>query len=360
MTDFTWRDGERLIRFRRGAVDEAESLAAGAGLTDFALLTTERAAGSAPALVAAADGVVHVPPGKVDEVSAALLGQVDDRDLVALGGGRVIDTAKAIAGAGAAGARRVPTTLSGAEMTPFHRMPAGVEGAQLVRPALVVADPDLMASQPARAAGRQRDERAGARARGALHAARQPGGRRGGPAGRVPARRGAWATTRPTATRRRSARCSPGTRPAPAGFAVHHAVCQTIVRVAGTPHAQTNAVMLPHSARLMAGRAPAALGRLCGGARRAGSRPGAAAGRGCRARRAHRLTRGCRSWGRGRSTWRRWPRRRPAIRRWPTRRTRRARPRSPAWCAARSELTCPPGRVGSPRWPGLSKARWLW
>ena len=35
----------------------------------------------------------------------------------------------------------VPTTLSGAELTPFHRMPAGVSEFRLVRPALVVADP---------------------------------------------------------------------------------------------------------------------------------------------------------------------------------------------------------------------------
>jgi alcohol dehydrogenase class IV len=43
------------------------------------------------------------------------------------------------------------------------------------------------------------------------------------------------------------------------GIAVHHAICQTIVRTAGTPHAETNAVMLPHSARLMEPRAPEAL-----------------------------------------------------------------------------------------------------
>jgi maleylacetate reductase len=43
------------------------------------------------------------------------------------------------------------------------------------------------------------------------------------------------------------------------GIAVHHAVCQTLVREAGTPHAETNAVMLPHSAELMTPRAPAAL-----------------------------------------------------------------------------------------------------
>ena len=48
---------------------------------------------------------------------------------MALGGGRVVDTAKAIAGAGEGVCAAVPTTLSGAEMTPFHRTPAGAEGA---------------------------------------------------------------------------------------------------------------------------------------------------------------------------------------------------------------------------------------
>jgi maleylacetate reductase len=44
-----------------------------------------------------------------------------------------------------------------------------------------------------------------------------------------------------------------------AGFAVHHAVCQTTVRLAGTPHAQTNAVVLPHSAAFVAERDSTAL-----------------------------------------------------------------------------------------------------
>jgi alcohol dehydrogenase class IV len=43
------------------------------------------------------------------------------------------------------------------------------------------------------------------------------------------------------------------------GIAVHHAICQTLVRETGTPHAETNAVMLPHSAGLMASRAPDAI-----------------------------------------------------------------------------------------------------
>jgi maleylacetate reductase len=62
------------------------------------------------------------------------------------------------------------------------------------------------------------------------------------------------------------------------GLAVHHAVCQTIVRVAGTPHAETNAVMLPHFARLMADRAPAQLGRLAEALGDPARDPAAAAG----------------------------------------------------------------------------------
>src|SRR5437763_10075349 len=41
-----------------------------------------------------------------------------------------------------------------------------------------------------------------------------------------------------------------------AGYAFIHVVCQTIVRVAGTAHAQTYAVMLPHGLALLAPRAP--------------------------------------------------------------------------------------------------------
>ena len=46
------------------------------------------------------------------------------------------------------------------------------------------------------------------------------------------------------------------------GLFLHHALCQTIVRTAGTPHALTNAVVLPHSLRFMAGRAPGELRKL--------------------------------------------------------------------------------------------------
>ena len=234
---------------------------AGIGLHDFALLTTERAAEAAPALVAAADGVVHVPPGKVDEVSAGLLGEVEDRDLVALGGGRVVDTAKAIAGVYGHRCAAVPTTLSGAEMTPFHRTPVGVEGARLVRPALVVADPDLMASAPATGLTASAMN-AMAHAMEALYTPYA------NPVGDIAALKAAALLAEgvtadpPAAETLALGAVLAGYASGAAGIAVHHAVCQTVVRVAGTPHAETNAVMLPHSARFMVTRAPGALAEL--------------------------------------------------------------------------------------------------
>jgi alcohol dehydrogenase class IV len=63
------------------------------------------------------------------------------------------------------------------------------------------------------------------------------------------------------------------------GIAVHHALCQTIVRTAGSPHAETNAVMLPHSLRLMALRAPGAIGAFAEALGEATGDPDAAAGR---------------------------------------------------------------------------------
>ena len=45
-------------------------------------------------------------------------------------------------------------------------------------------------------------------------------------------------------------------------LSLHHVVCQTIVRVCSTPHATTNAVMLPHTAEAIAGFAPVEMAPL--------------------------------------------------------------------------------------------------
>ena len=78
----------------------------------------------------------------MNEAAAALIDAVGDRDLVALGGGRVIDIAKAIAAVRGGRVAAMPTTLSGAEMTRSTGFPrAARRAAGLVRPALVIADP---------------------------------------------------------------------------------------------------------------------------------------------------------------------------------------------------------------------------
>ncbi len=139
---FTWADGDRTIRFGAGAGAHAWPGAA--------LLSTPRARASIPpALRDGWSGVHDVPAGQVVDAAAALVGAVGDGPIVAWGGGRVIDTAKALAAARGGRVCAVPTTLSGAEMTGGHRQVPGYEARGRHRPVLVLADPALMTGQPA-------------------------------------------------------------------------------------------------------------------------------------------------------------------------------------------------------------------
>ena len=201
-------------------------------------------------MVAGAYLVANVPEGSVPDSAAAVRERVNDRPLVALGGGRVIDSAKAIAGADGLRCAAIPSTLSGAEMTPFHRMPAGVEEVSLVRPCLVIAAPGLMASQamPGLAAT----------AINALaHAIEALYTPLANPVSDMAAMRAVeligagLAEEEPDREALALGGLLAGYASGLAGFAVHHAVCQTIVRLCGTPHAKTNAIMLPHFVRIM-------------------------------------------------------------------------------------------------------------
>ena len=255
---FTWADGERLIHFGEGALAEAPALLAARGFEGYALLTTPRAEAAAPDLTAGAALVAHVPARQVPRAAAAIRDEVAGRPLVGLGGGRVIDSAKALGGAGSQPVAAIPTTLSGAPMTPFHRMPAGVERITLVRPALVVVEPALMASQPMPGLA--------ASAMNALaHAVEALYGPMGSPVTSMAARRAVdlflsgLAEHEPRRDELALASVLAGYAVGSAGFAVHHAVCQTTVRLLDTPHAQTNAAVLPHSVAFVAAREPPAL-----------------------------------------------------------------------------------------------------
>jgi maleylacetate reductase len=274
--DFTFRDGERVIRFAPGALAEAPELLRSHGFGEYVLYTTPRAESLSAPLVSGAAHVAHVPAGPVPEAAAAVRDEARGLPIVSLGGGRVVDAAKAVAGADGLRTAAIPTTLAGSPFTPIHRMPAGVAEWRLVRPALVVADPDLMGSPPER--------QLAATAMNALaHASEALYSSGANPVSEGASLRAAELFAQGLAPGRLDrealalAALLGGYAIGTTGLGIHHAICQTIVRTAGTPHAETNAVMLPHSLRHMAPRAPRELTLLARALGRPGNAPEEAA-----------------------------------------------------------------------------------
>jgi alcohol dehydrogenase class IV len=250
---FDFRDGERTIHFGRGRIAEAVELLGGPGFT---LLTTERTRAAAPEVVAAAGSVHHVRPGFVDEIAAELLGAVDGELVVALGGGRVIDTAKAIVAARGSGrAAAVPTTLSGAEMTRTHRLVKGTKAS--VRPAIVINDPALVASQPT-------PELAASALNALGHAIEGPLTPKANPVATLAAREGArllvgaFDGADPDRDALALGALLAGYAIDSQGYGLHHVLAQTMVRIGGAGHGPANAVLLPHSIPALAKRFPEA------------------------------------------------------------------------------------------------------
>ncbi|HET7052716.1 MAG TPA: iron-containing alcohol dehydrogenase [Solirubrobacterales bacterium] len=257
--NFVWRDAGRTVVFRHDAVAQAPQLLREAGFGEFELLTTPRALPGAPELEGAARAVHAVPPGQVPEAAAALLDRAGATQLVALGGGRTIDTAKAIAAVTGAGVAAIPTTLSGAEITGIHRLPAGAEqrARGMVRPELAIADPEAMTSQ---AEGALRASAMNALAHGA-DSLYTPFAN---PVSEMTALRGAGllaaALDQPREERNRAALAQGSLLCAyaidSAAFGLHHVICQTLVRILAIPHAETNAAILPRAMAFMVPRAP--------------------------------------------------------------------------------------------------------
>jgi alcohol dehydrogenase class IV len=263
--NFVWRDAGRVVAFRHDGIAQAPRLLHEHGFDGFELLTTPRALPGAPELEAAAKAVHAVPAGQVPEAAAALLDRARASQLVALGGGRTLDGAKAVAAVTGARVAAIPTTLSGAEMTGIHRLPAGAEGrvGAMVRPELAIADPEAMTSQPE---GALRASAMNALAHGA-DSLYTPFAN---PVSQMTALRGAelLATSLDEAreARNRAALAQGSLLCAyaidSAMFGMHHVICQTLVRICGTPHAETNAAILPRAMAFVAPRVPDQLSSL--------------------------------------------------------------------------------------------------
>jgi alcohol dehydrogenase class IV len=259
MTEFTWKDGDRTIRFGRGCVATAGELI-GSG---YVLLTTARARGLVPALEEQAGAIVEVPGGLVDEIAAELLPDVRSTrtvstSLVALGGGRVIDTAKALAAATGRAVAAIPTTLSAAEMTWLHRHVKGIEPPPAhVRARVVINDSDLCASQPL-------PDLAASAGNSLGHAVEAPLTIRTSPVPTLAAREAARLTAdayagigegdEPDRDALALAALLSGYAIDATWYGLHHVMSQTLVRIGGVGHGQANSGLLPHTMRALASR----------------------------------------------------------------------------------------------------------
>ena len=262
--EFQWRDGERTVLFGEGSLVAAADTLRDRSWERYELLTTRRALEGAPLALAEEAVAVHeLPGGPVPEISAALLERVTVPTLVALGGGRVIDSAKALAAVRGGRVCAIPTTLSGAEMTTIHRLPEGAQAPHLVRPALVLADPPEMTGQP------EAEMRASAM-NALAHGADSLSTPLANPLSRSAALAGAGliaSALDQTPEERDRAALALGSLLCAyaldsALFSLHHVICQTLVRVLAIPHAETNAAILPRALEALRDRAPEAIAAL--------------------------------------------------------------------------------------------------
>ena len=251
------REAGRLVLSRDGLIETAPEALAEQGWSEFELLSTERALGGAPRLREAAARVHLVVPGPVPDASAAILDWVSSERLVAFGGGRVIDTAKAIAAVRGGEVAALPTTLSGAPITAIHRLPACHEGRSGVRPALVLADPKAMTGLPE---PELRATAMNALAHGADSLYTPLADETSRELSLTGARLIASALDQDPEERDRSDLAEGALLTARAvdraGIALHHVLGQTTVRVCATPHAETYAALLPLTMEEMGRRAP--------------------------------------------------------------------------------------------------------
>jgi alcohol dehydrogenase class IV len=252
-------DSGRTIVFGPAALAGSAELIGGG----YTLLSTPRAAASAPGVLERAAALIEVPAGQVDVVAAQLRGTVTGSRLVALGGGRVIDVAKALAAADPPrDVVAIPTSLSAAEMTAMHRHAQGVApSTPRVRPAVVINDPQLSASQPAEALAASTANALGHAVTALVSDCTTPLSQ--AVAGEAIQRlvRG-WSGADPDRPALALGAMLAGWAVDHSGLGLHHALAQTAVRSASLEHGQTNAALLPATIRAIRSRRPTELKRL--------------------------------------------------------------------------------------------------
>jgi alcohol dehydrogenase class IV len=250
-------DDRRTLSLYAGPITDPLGKLSSQGWDRLDLVSTDRALAETPQLREAGTHVLVLPAGPVPEASAAVLGEVGSERLVAYGGGRVIDSAKAIAALRKGEVAAIPTTLSGAPMTGFHRMPEGHGAVGGTRPSLVIAYSETMTSAP--------EAQLRASAMNALaHGAESLYTPIADEASTAAALRGAElladSLDAPHERRDRAGLALGallcGLAVDRAGIALHHVLGQTTVRVLGVPHAEAYAALLPVTMDAMRERAP--------------------------------------------------------------------------------------------------------
>jgi alcohol dehydrogenase class IV len=250
-------DDRRRVLLYGGPLTDPLVTLAEQGWNEFELLSTARALADAGGLGEAAARTHLVAPGGVPEASAAIVDDIAGDRLVAFGGGRVIDSAKAVAAVRGGEVAAIPTTLSGAPLTAIHRLPEGRGAATGVRPTLVIAYADEMTSA---AEPQLRATAMNALAHGADSLYTPLADEASRQAGLGGAALIARALDQTRGERDRAALALGallcGVAVDRGGIALHHVLGQTTVRVLGTPHAETYAALLPHTMEAMRPRAP--------------------------------------------------------------------------------------------------------
>lgn len=279
MFDFTYNALPARVRFAVGCVQKLGDELGPLGIHRALVLCTpgqqQDARAIADALGSRAVGlfdgaVMHVPVAVVARAQE-MVRQTKADGIVAFGGGSTIGLAKAIALESGLPVVAIPTTYAGSEMTPIFGLTEGKlkrTGRDAnVLPRAVLYDPALTLELPVALS-------VSSGLNAMAHAAEGLYARDGNPVLSLMAEEGIRALAQGLPRIAASARdiearsdclygawlC--GTVLGQAGMALHHKLCHVLGGSFNLPHAETHAVMLPHTVAFNAGAAPDAMKRI--------------------------------------------------------------------------------------------------